>query len=85
MEDVETRSQALTEGLEALAPMFEADGFSLALRAVDGDHAVVTLHATPDACHDCLVPDEVLRAVVLDELRRRDAALCSVTVEKDFR
>ncbi|MBV9607714.1 MAG: hypothetical protein JO027_21545 [Solirubrobacterales bacterium] len=43
--------------------MLAADGYALAA-SEEGEHVVVRIEATPEACEDCLAPPEVMRAVL---------------------
>ena len=58
--------------LDELAPGLGADGFELRLEAVEPDGRVrIALEAGPDACLDCLVPDELLVAILESSIRER--------------
>lgn len=58
-------SQKLQDALAKLAPSLDADGFDLRLGDIAGDGTVqVLLEAKPNACLDCLVPQEMLLATI---------------------
>lgn len=58
--------------LDELAPGLGADGFELRLEAVEPDGRVrIALEAGPDACRDCLVPDELLVSILESSVRER--------------
>jgi hypothetical protein len=42
--------------------MFAADGYELLVRDVTRERVVVEIKAGPEACADCLVPKEMMRA-----------------------
>jgi hypothetical protein len=51
------------QGLKDVREMLAADGYDLAAEE-DGEHVVVRIEATPEACEDCLAPPEVMRAIL---------------------
>jgi hypothetical protein len=58
--------------IDELAPGLGADGFELRLEAVEPDGSVrIALEAGPDACIDCLVPDELLVSILEASIRER--------------
>jgi hypothetical protein len=48
---------------DALRQSLEADDYHLDLR-VDGDAAVATITAGPDACAECLVPKDLMKLML---------------------
>jgi hypothetical protein len=51
------------QGLQDMRTMLSADGYGIEARE-DGEHVVVEIVATPEACEDCLAPPEVMRAIL---------------------
>ena len=50
-----------------LASTLAADGYRMEF-AEDGDRLRVTIIATPDACADCLVPKNLMRSMLEQQL-----------------
>jgi hypothetical protein len=48
--------------VEELAASLEADGYHLSI------HVSVVITATPGACEDCLVPKDLMRGILSQEL-----------------
>lgn len=69
--------------LEGLRPALAADGFELRIGSIEQDGVVkVVLEAKPDACLDCLVPDEMLVQILDKAIRDQDGGLSKVELEK---
>jgi len=74
---------AVETALDNVRPALDADGFDLTLGSVSADGAVrVVLAARPDACLDCLVPDDMLVQIIETAIRQQDATLGRVTLTK---
>jgi hypothetical protein len=58
----------------ALASSLAADGYHLAV-AERGDRVRVTITATPQACADCLVPEDLMRGILGQALGVPPAAI----------
>ena len=58
----------------ALASSLAADGYRLAV-AEQGDRVRVTITATPQACADCLVPEDLMRGILGQALGVPPAAI----------
>jgi hypothetical protein len=58
-------SEALEQALATIRPSLGADGYDLRI-GDDSDESTVEviLEASPDACADCLVPDDVLVQII---------------------
>ena len=56
-----------TERAVALRSTLAADGYLMEI-AEDGGRVRVTISATPDACADCLVPKDLMRAILGEAL-----------------
>lgn len=54
-----------------LGQALDADGFELFVeKGYDQSRVRVVLRAKPDACLDCLVPDDILTAIVSDSIHK---------------
>ena len=51
------------QGLRDMQATLAADGYELAARE-EGEHVVIDIVATPEACEDCLAPPDVMRAIL---------------------
>lgn len=61
---------AVESALERVRPALAADGFDLRLgRLGPGNSVEVVLEALPNACLDCLVPDDLLIQIVESAMR----------------
>ena len=56
-----------TERTRALASTLEADGYQMAIEELDS-RLTVTITAGPDACEDCLVPKDLMRGILSQQL-----------------
>lgn len=75
--------QAVEKALDNVRPALAADGFDLRVGSIEADNSVrVILEAKPDACLECLVPDEVLVAILDKAIRDQDPSVGTVTVDK---
>jgi Fe-S cluster biogenesis protein NfuA len=69
--------------LDDIRPALQADGFELLCESIDGDGVVsVGLQAKPDACLDCLVPDDMLVQIIESSIRDRTADFSRVVLTK---
>jgi Fe-S cluster biogenesis protein NfuA len=63
---------AVRTALETLRPSLDADGFDLYLESLRTDGTVVViLEARPDACLECLVPDDLLQQMIGASIRKQ--------------
>jgi hypothetical protein len=53
------------QGVESIRTSLEADGYELDVRE-EGGRVGVRITATPDACEECLVPKELMLAMLED-------------------
>jgi len=74
--------EAVEEALTELRPSLAADGFDLQLDSMDQGEVHVGLVANPDACMDCLVPDEMLVQILETSIRKRYPNLSEVVLTK---
>jgi hypothetical protein len=56
-----------SERTAALASTLEADGYQMAIEELDS-RVSVTIVAGPDACEDCLVPKDLMRGILAQQL-----------------
>ena len=66
----------------ALTSALEADGYHMEIGEVDAKLSVI-ITAGPDACEDCLVPKDLMRGMLSNELGV-DAALIDITYPADL-
>jgi hypothetical protein len=67
--------------LDVLRPALTSNGFSLRAGKVSTDGVVeVILEAGPEACLDCLVPEDVMIGVLDDAIRQQDPGFARVKV-----
>lgn len=78
MEDHETVQLAI----EKLRPGLASDGFDLRLGRVDDTSVEVVLEAKPDACHDCLVSDEMLTSMLETVIHQENPNAGPVSLKK---
>jgi Fe-S cluster biogenesis protein NfuA len=75
--------QVIESVLEDLRPSFDQDGFGLSVGSISADGAVeIIFSATPDACVECLVPDDVLLQILDSAIRDKAADVTGVTLTK---
>jgi hypothetical protein len=75
---------AVEDALVSLRPGLAADGFNLKIGSLDAGGAVqIILEARPDACLDCLVPDQMMVLMLADAIRQRDPSLNRVELLKE--
>ena len=75
--------QAVEKALDNVRPALAADGFDLRIGSIEPDNSVrVVLEAKPDACIECLVPDEILVAILDKAIRDQDPTVGTVHVDK---
>jgi hypothetical protein len=65
----------------ALSSALEADGYHMSIGEAEAKLSVV-ITAGPDACEDCLVPKDLMRGMLSNELGI-DAALIDITYPAD--
>ena len=67
--------------LEPFRPGFAADGFEVSVRdAADGVVALQVVHK-PDACEECLLPDDMLAPMLVTAFRDAAPEVTSVRIE----
>lgn len=74
---------SIEAALANLRPALDADGFDLRLEAVEPDGRIrVALEARADACHDCLVPDDVLLQILETSIKEQQSDVGEIVLEK---
>jgi hypothetical protein len=68
--------------LDSLRPGLNSDGFELLPGELSGSSVEVVLAARPDACLDCLVPEDLMVAMIEAAIRDIDPSVGSVTLTK---
>ena len=74
--DVDSAASALQPFTSGLA----ADGYSLVVKAPDGEGLVVEVVAGPDACEDCLIPKEMFVGMLSARLSSEGVAFSDITL-----
>jgi Fe-S cluster biogenesis protein NfuA len=64
----QVRDQA-EQALATLRPAFKADGADLVISDVQGARVVVDLVFTPETCLECIVPNDILVAIVAGAIK----------------
>lgn len=82
MSVVDERNDRIEAALDELRPSLDADGFELSLESVEDGAANVALTATPDACMDCLVPDEMMVSMLEGVIRDNEPSVTQVVLKK---
>ena len=59
---------AASQALAGIRDMLAADGYDMSLRALGTDTLAVDILAGPDACAECLVPENIMSGIVRDAL-----------------
>jgi Fe-S cluster biogenesis protein NfuA len=67
--------------LESIRSGFNADGADLVVRHISDRRAVVELVVTPDTCLDCIVPTDILNAIVSATIRGAFPEIAEVEVQ----
>ena len=66
--------------LQGLRDTLAADGYELAWSIEEGDRVGINVFAGSDACADCLVPPELMRSIVDNELGPTPYRVGSITL-----
>ncbi|MEX2533270.1 MAG: hypothetical protein WD360_04850 [Nitriliruptoraceae bacterium] len=59
-DQLSANTRSVEDALGGFAASLQADGFHLAVESVDDSVVTVALTATDEACHDCLVADDMI-------------------------
>lgn len=68
MDDATVDTAQVDTALAGLRDVLGADGYELRWTVEDGTRLSVEVLAGPDACADCLVPAEIMQAIMTDAL-----------------
>jgi Fe-S cluster biogenesis protein NfuA len=75
--------EKLEEALEVLRPGLDSDGFELTIEEIGSDGRIsVALTATPEACMDCLVPDEMMVSMIQGIMQEMEPQVTDVVLKK---
>jgi Fe-S cluster biogenesis protein NfuA len=76
---------ALDAVLADLRPGFDADGFDIAVESADAAAGVVVvrIHHRPDACEECLIPDDMLGPMLTTAMQRVAPAVQRVELKHE--
>lgn len=75
--------EKLEQALDVLRPGLDSDGFQLSVEDIgDGGAISVALTATPEACMDCLVPDEMMVDMIKGVMQELEPGVRSVVLNK---
>lgn len=75
--------EKLEEALDVLRPGLDSDGFELSVEEIGDDGRIsVALTATPEACMDCLVPDEMMVDMIKGVMQELEPGVQSVVLNK---
>lgn len=66
--------------LQGLRDTLEADGYVLEWSMEDQNQIGIRVSAGSDACADCLVPSELMRSILSNELRETPYSVGSITL-----
>jgi hypothetical protein len=77
------QAQTVDEALKQFTEMMAADGYVLSWEPTDPQRIVVRIDATEGACADCLVPVNVMEAIMAQALEPTPYALDHVVLPAD--
>jgi Fe-S cluster biogenesis protein NfuA len=73
---------ALEAVLDQFRPGFDADGFDVTVDAVEPDGVVIVrIDHRPDACEECLIPDDMLGPMLRSAMQRVAPAVTQVELK----
>lgn len=74
--------QQLDSVLEQFRPGFDADGFDVAVGSVSpAGVVVVRVTHRPDACEECLIPDDMLSSMLASAMQRAVPGVSRVEIQ----
>lgn len=77
-----TQEEVMQTVAEKFRLMLAPDGVSLTVHLVSDDSVQIILTADADTCADCLVPDEVLVAIISDSIREQGGTVGVIELVK---
>ena len=78
-------NELLNSVLDAFRPALKADGFDLALDAAQSGVVVVRVVHGPDACAECLMPDDRLGAMLKNAFQQSVSGVTEVILKHEVR
>lgn len=76
--------ESLEGVIEKFRPGFEADGFEVSVGGLRPDGVVVVrVRHRPDACEECLIPDDMLAMMFVAEMQRVAPEVTAVELEHE--
>jgi Fe-S cluster biogenesis protein NfuA len=77
-------TEALESVLDQFRPGFDADGFDVTVDSVGPDGVVIVrINHRPDACEECLIPDDMLGPMLESAMQRVAPAVLHVELKHD--
>lgn len=77
--------ESLNGVLDQFRPGFDADGFDVAVESMDGTGVVVVkVHHRPNACEECLIPDDMLTAMLKSAMQRVEPDVTRVVIHHEM-
>lgn len=75
--------ETLEAALDVLRPGLDSDGFELTVENIGTDGRIsVALTATPQACMDCLVPDDMMVSMIQGIMQEMEPSVTGVVLNK---
>jgi len=78
---VTAKLETLDGVLEPFRPGFDADGFDVSVQDFAGGKIVVRVLHRPDACEECLIPDDMLGPMLRTAFRDVAPEVSEVRIE----
>jgi Fe-S cluster biogenesis protein NfuA len=76
--------EALDAVLDQFRPGFDADGFDVTVDSVGPDGVVIVrIGHRPDACEECLIPDDMLGPMLMAAMQRAAPAVVQVELKHE--
>lgn len=76
--------EELDQVLAPFRPGFDADGFDVTVASVGADGSVViAVRHRPNACEECLLPDEMLAGMLTKAMQRVRPSVMGVVIRHD--
>lgn len=76
-------NESLNSVLDVFRPALQADGFDLALDTVQSGVVVVRVLHGPDACAECLMPDDRLGAMLKNAFQKSVSSVAEVVLKHE--
>jgi hypothetical protein len=72
----------VNSALDVMRLSLDADGFDLRLGSIEDGVVQVILEARPEACQECLVPEDLMVQIIERAIRDKDTSLRYVQLIK---